>query len=787
MGLPDAPHLLRSQASTATSGNGRRSPQSPMLRPRPDPAAVTAGVTTTVLRHQSELDELGAEWRELHAASPAATPFQSHAWIAAWARAYVAPGRLRVVLARRDGRLVAALPLHLERRGPWRVLAPLGGAISDHTDGLFEPHADDAVRAALTDALLREPGWSVVDLPEIRPGADVLAWVDSWPGRVTRLPASTCLELPAQPVTELLTRMPGRTANTMRRKLRKIDGVGIVVRDAEPGDLPEAVGALLRLHAEQWAGRGGTPEHFTDRFRTHLTEAVTGLAADGGAAVAEYRLDGELLLSQILLTGHDELSYYLAGISPRLREKVDAAALLVQHDVETAVERGLSRYSMLRGLEDYKLRWRPDVVVQERVLLVRPGASTGAGHPAAVLARRALVGFAKARLPWVRDLRDRVTRRSAPDAGVGGPPAMPTVDVLTEPAQIGRWLPAWDGVPGTTDPVGGAAWTQAWSEVYGEDHALTVGVAGEPASPQAVVPLVRRTGRPWWLETLGVRQLAEPTDVRAGNSAALNAVLREVARSRRALRLKRLPAGSPVLDEIRSVYGRRALVLTRPVEGTPTLPLDASWSAPESKLSSRRRGDLRAAWRRASELGSVELDVLAPTPAEFGPLFDDFLRVEASGWKTAAGTALAVQPQMQRFYRRFAELAAERGELRLAFLRIDGRPVAGQLAIEHAGRYNLLKIGFDEAFARCSPGNLLMVHALGWAADRGLASFEFLGVAEPWIGVWTQADRACVEIHVYPCTQWGALACVDMTGELMLRGIRRGLAKLSGVVGKSVA
>jgi CelD/BcsL family acetyltransferase involved in cellulose biosynthesis len=438
---------------------------------------------------------------------------------------------------------------------------------------------------------------------------------------------------------------------------------------------------------------------------------------------------------------------------------------------------------MLRGLEDYKLRWRPDVVVQERVLLSRPGPLAGAGHPAAVRARSALVRFAKDQLPWARDLRDRARRRSPAPAPVGDGRSAGSgrsVHVLGEPAEVERWLTAWDRVPATTDPVGGAAWTQAWLDVYGGDHRLAVSVDGQPAAPRAVVPLVRRAGRPWWLETLGVRQLAEPTDVRVAEPAALRAAVEEVARSRRALRLKRLPADSPLLPEIRSVYGRRAVVMARPVEGTPTISLDDSWSAPESKLSSRRRGDLRAARRRASGLGSVELDVAAPTPPEFAPLFDDFLTVEASGWKTAAGTALAVQPQMQQFYRRFGELAAERGELRLAFLRIDGRPVAGQLAIEHAGRYSLLKIGFDEAFARCSPGNLLMVHALGWAADRRLASFEFLGVSEPWIGLWTQEIRPCIEVHVYPLTPWGALATADMAAELLRRGVRRGLSAVTG-------
>jgi CelD/BcsL family acetyltransferase involved in cellulose biosynthesis len=62
-----------------------------------------------------------------------------------------------------------------------------------------------------------------------------------------------------------------------------------------------------------------------------------------------------------------------------------------------------------------------------------------------------------------------------------------------------------------------------------------------------------------------------------------------------------------------------------------------------------------------------------------------------------------------------------------------------QLAIETQGRYWLFKIGFDDAYAKCSPGTLLMLHTLGYAARAGLAAYEMMGEVEPWIAdFWTQ-------------------------------------------------
>ncbi|WP_448611157.1 GNAT family N-acetyltransferase [Geodermatophilus sp. URMC 60] len=314
---------------------------------------------------------------------------------------------------------------------------------------------------------------------------------------------------------------------------------------------------------------------------------------------------------------------------------------------------------------------------------------------------------------------------------------------------------------------------QAWLEVYGAAHRLAVGVQGTVQEPLVVVPLVRRRARPWWLTMLGVQELREPTDIRVGDPAGLSAVVQEFARRRVPIRLKRLPADSPLLPLLHAAYRRRAVILSKGVTGTPTIRLDPSWLEPESHFSARRRSDFRTARRRAERLGAVHLSVEEPGTDGVAPLFDELLAVEASGWKTRANTALACQPRMRDFFRRLCLQAADQGILRLAFLRIDGRPVAVQLAVEQHDRYSLFKIGYNEEFARCSPGTLLMLHTVRWAAERGLQCFDLLGVEEPWTTLWTEVVRPCVEVHVYPASPWSVLAAGEVGIELTARAARR--------------
>ncbi len=363
-----------------------------------------------LLRSVAELAALDSEWDDLLAACPGASPFQSHGWTTGWARVHVPEGGLRVVVVREAGRLAAAVPLHRTRRGPWPVLTVLGGAITDVTDVLARPGFDRW--DSIGDALLADPGWRAIDLPEAPVDGGAARWADDWAGRVSTVPGSCSLHIPVDDggLAGVLDRIPRRTARTLRRKLATIDQLDVVRSEAVPGEVPEFLDRLLALHAEQWAGRGGNPEHLSPPFRAHLALALPGMIERGQAVCSQWRVGGDLLAAQIDLVGEDRVASWLCGVSPRLRTMVDSSVLLTRHDIELAGRRGVGCYDMLRGQEDYKFRWRPVATTSARRVLHRPGVLGAAGLGLAVAGRVRAIAVAKERAPWLRDVRDRLSR-----------------------------------------------------------------------------------------------------------------------------------------------------------------------------------------------------------------------------------------------------------------------------------------------------------------------------------------------------------------------------------------
>jgi hypothetical protein len=311
----------------------------------------------------------------------------------------------------------------------------------------------------------------------------------------------------------------------------------------------------------------------------------------------------------------------------------------------------------------------------------------------------------------------------------------------------------------TNSPMHQYGWVKACSSAFaGCGRLQLIVIAGEAGEPGALGPLVLRGKRLNRLECLGVDELYEPTDFPHSDPASLRTLVRTLVELRRPLLLHRILADSPVLAALRDAFKLRGVFITRPATGYPWIELDASWSDPESKLSASRRSSLRRAQRRADEIGSTRYKILSPRPHELPDLLAECLRIEAANWKGRTGSALLADPDRRRFFEQYTAIASERGILRLCFLKVGGHPAATQIAVESGGGFWLLKVGYDETFSRCSPGNLLMLETLRYAARRGLRSYEFLGSAEPWTKMWTDRVRPCVSVRVYPNSFRGAAA-----------------------------
>lgn len=135
-------------------------------------------------------------------------------------------------------------------------------------------------------------------------------------------------------------------------------------------------------------------------------------------------------------------------------------------------------------------------------------------------------------------------------------------------------------------------------------------------------------------------------------------------------------------------------------------PLTDAKTYLDEALSTKKRRTLRQQENALGRQGKLEYAVLAGD-GDIAGWIDDFLRLEASGWKGREGTALSCHPAQKQFFVDTLKEAFRRGRLMMLALTFDGQPIAQLCNFLCRNGSFAFKVAFDEAYARFSPGVLL--------------------------------------------------------------------------------
>jgi CelD/BcsL family acetyltransferase involved in cellulose biosynthesis len=128
-------------------------------------------------------------------------------------------------------------------------------------------------------------------------------------------------------------------------------------------------------------------------------------------------------------------------------------------------------------------------------------------------------------------------------------------------------------------------------------------------------------------------------------------------------------------------------------------------------MSTKKRKELRRQRNRLSELGKLTFERLDGTEC-IEPWIEQFLSLEASGWKGDAGSALKSNAASYAFFADTMYAASQAGKLERLALRLDGKPIAMLANLLAAPAVYSFKTAFDENYARFSPGLLLQIENL---------------------------------------------------------------------------
>ncbi|MBN2498638.1 MAG: GNAT family N-acetyltransferase [Deltaproteobacteria bacterium] len=307
-------------------------------------------------------------WKELLAACENPSPFMSQAWIASWWQCFSGPEMdFMCLLAERDGRLLAGLPLSVRRiPGPGRALrlAELAGSAPVPTRGMgLADRADMLCRADAPGAgreLARALGSLVGERFDLAllvgvPGGSALARIPGARAGIRSL--SPYLPLDGGWDACLARRGRGFT-RTLRRRRRALRASGRVehVRLDAPDGVAADIERIFALSRRCRAARRGSDLFRHPALARFFARTLPAMAADGLCACHVLLLDGQALAYEICFELGGRVLSYTGAFDERFA-RFSPGTLLTAEIIAEACARGRREYDFLRGEEDYKLRW----------------------------------------------------------------------------------------------------------------------------------------------------------------------------------------------------------------------------------------------------------------------------------------------------------------------------------------------------------------------------------------------------------------------------------------------
>lgn len=205
--------------------------------------------------------------------------------------------------------------------------------------------------------------------------------------------------------------------------------------------------------------------------------------------------------------------------------------------------------------------------------------------------------------------------------------------------------------------------------------------------------------------------------IRAGDEAGFwIALLNLLDRSEWAcsfLSLRLIYAGGPVmrgLEQAAKLSGRM-LDIAQQYERA-TLASDGDPAAYiETTIRPKKRKELRRQAKRLAELGTVTFEQLSrDEPVQ--SWCDQYLALEAAGWKGKGGSALGTTDALSQFFCETMKSAHALGKLDFLRLMLDGKVVAMLVNLRAPPVAWSYKITYDESLARFSPGVLIELEAI---------------------------------------------------------------------------
>ena len=287
-------------------------------------------------------------------------------------------------------------------------------------------------------------------------------------------------------------------------------------------------------------------------------------------------------------------------------------------------------------------------------------------------------------------------------------------------------------------------WIRCWWATYGRGELIIASVWREQR-PVLIVPLFVDGGMAFLVGSGGsdyqdlIGDGSDPTMV----AQLLGAVL-ETTPTLLGFRFYHVPDVSPTGHSLREAAEHIGWIAFD--EGELPAPVLDLGAAGDAGRAAANRTSLVRHTKKMERSGRVDVSTTCDSTQIVAAL-PEFFAQHIGRWQDTGFPSLFEQTVHRRFYESLARASDHVHWLRFTTVRLDDKPVAFHFGFSFEGRYLWYKPSFDMAFARLSPGEVLLRHLLLDSVSERARVFDF--------GLGDEPFKHRFATHVAHVRTWG--------------------------------
>lgn len=313
------------------------------------------------------LEELQDEWNNLVLRSSFPNFFSTFEWVSSWWEIFGKGKNEWIWGFYHQGKLLGIAPLFLSGR----TLSFLGTGLSDRLDFIIEKGREVEFLKGFLELLRHNESWDSFDLQEIDFQSQtplILGELKEGIFSENRIQS----KLPFLKLASSWEEFLGRYSKKRRDKIgyypRNLSkSFNFRIEEVEESRLPWGLECFFRLHLSRFKRKLMPTLIMLPKFRDFHLELARKLSGKEIMKIFLLWIEGEPAGSLYGFQFQDRFYFYLSGQDEKFHP-FGLGFILQIHAIKNSIEKGLQFFDFLRGLEAYKLHWKPEIRQSFRII-----------------------------------------------------------------------------------------------------------------------------------------------------------------------------------------------------------------------------------------------------------------------------------------------------------------------------------------------------------------------------------------------------------------------------------